>query len=321
MQTSHPTMPNIIVEPKDMRNVIAYILSLKGREADETLSQARQDSPSRQPSGHDRGLPGCGLPPRDSASARELEVLHLCAAAWQRLPYSTELSPFYSQELIDIGREQIVQEQAQAKAWFEQASRVHSCSTADFQTIEGFLTPIVTGRARVADLSVVPSIGAEGRRVLGRGARCASCSSPGGRCSSFLTGPRAQFGETVVVAWKDGVEAVRAVAAAAPFFAKAGSVSLLSVAESDEDDPSLAAMAEYLTLSGLKVEASRIAAPAGGVAKTLLRRGLGQARRAARHGRLWPLALARMGLWRRHARGAAQHHHAGADGALARRRR
>ena len=33
METSHPTMPNIIVAPKDMRNVIAYILSLKGREA------------------------------------------------------------------------------------------------------------------------------------------------------------------------------------------------------------------------------------------------------------------------------------------------
>jgi cytochrome c len=32
MQTSHPTMPNIIVAPGDMRNVIAYILSLKGRE-------------------------------------------------------------------------------------------------------------------------------------------------------------------------------------------------------------------------------------------------------------------------------------------------
>ena len=27
-------MPNIIVAPKDMLNVIAYILSLKGREAD-----------------------------------------------------------------------------------------------------------------------------------------------------------------------------------------------------------------------------------------------------------------------------------------------
>ncbi len=34
MQTSHPTMPNIIVAPKDMLNVIAYIVSLKGREAD-----------------------------------------------------------------------------------------------------------------------------------------------------------------------------------------------------------------------------------------------------------------------------------------------
>jgi mono/diheme cytochrome c family protein len=28
-QTSHPTMPNIILEPEDLRNVVAYILSLK----------------------------------------------------------------------------------------------------------------------------------------------------------------------------------------------------------------------------------------------------------------------------------------------------
>jgi hypothetical protein len=32
LQTSHPTMPNIIIEPKDMSDVIAYILSLKDRE-------------------------------------------------------------------------------------------------------------------------------------------------------------------------------------------------------------------------------------------------------------------------------------------------
>jgi mono/diheme cytochrome c family protein len=30
LQTSHPTMPNIVVAPADMQNVIAYILSLKG---------------------------------------------------------------------------------------------------------------------------------------------------------------------------------------------------------------------------------------------------------------------------------------------------
>ena len=29
LSTSHPTMPNIVIEPEDMDNVIAYILSLK----------------------------------------------------------------------------------------------------------------------------------------------------------------------------------------------------------------------------------------------------------------------------------------------------
>lgn len=32
LQTTHPTMPNIIVEKQDMWNVIAYILDLKGRD-------------------------------------------------------------------------------------------------------------------------------------------------------------------------------------------------------------------------------------------------------------------------------------------------
>jgi mono/diheme cytochrome c family protein len=35
METSHPTMPNIIVEKQDMLNVIAYILDLRGRDEPE----------------------------------------------------------------------------------------------------------------------------------------------------------------------------------------------------------------------------------------------------------------------------------------------
>jgi len=54
------------------------------------------------------------------------------------------------------------------------------------------------------------------------------------------------FGETIVVAWKDSVESVRAVTAAEPFLAKAKR----SVAEDDKEDPSLAAMAGYLALIG-----------------------------------------------------------------------
>jgi mono/diheme cytochrome c family protein len=32
MRTSHPTMPNIILAPDEVRNVVAYILSLKHRQ-------------------------------------------------------------------------------------------------------------------------------------------------------------------------------------------------------------------------------------------------------------------------------------------------
>ncbi|MGK2922781.1 MAG: c-type cytochrome [Methyloceanibacter sp.] len=31
LQSSHPTMPNIVLEQDDMRNVVAYIRSLKGK--------------------------------------------------------------------------------------------------------------------------------------------------------------------------------------------------------------------------------------------------------------------------------------------------
>ncbi|MBM3544106.1 MAG: cytochrome C [Alphaproteobacteria bacterium] len=34
LQTTHPTMPNIIVDKEDMWNVIAYILDLKDRDRD-----------------------------------------------------------------------------------------------------------------------------------------------------------------------------------------------------------------------------------------------------------------------------------------------
>lgn len=29
LQTSHPTMPNFIIDPEDSRNIVAYVLSLK----------------------------------------------------------------------------------------------------------------------------------------------------------------------------------------------------------------------------------------------------------------------------------------------------
>ena len=57
------------------------------------------------------------------------------------------------------------------------------------------------------------------------------------------------IGETVVIAWKESVEAVRAVAAAEPFLAEAKRIKLVSITEGDEAG-SAAAMAEYLRKAG-----------------------------------------------------------------------
>jgi nucleotide-binding universal stress UspA family protein len=204
---------------------------------------------------------------RDFAS--RLEVLHLCPAAWQRLPYATEISPFYSDEVLDIIRGQVAAEQSEAKAWFEKAQQAHPGASADFQCIEGIPATTMASRARVADLSVVPSIAAPDDEFW-TSVRDAALFQSGRPVLVIPEEAPSQFGETVIVAWKDSVESVRAVAAAEPFFAKAKRIVLLSVAESDKDDASLASMADYLTLVGLKVEASRIALKFDTVGEALL---------------------------------------------------
>jgi nucleotide-binding universal stress UspA family protein len=198
-----------------------------------------------------------------------LEALHLCAAPWQRLAYSTELGPLYSQEMIDIGREQVSLEQGEARKWFDHASQAHPRVGADFVSLEGLVTPTIASRARVADVSVVPSIGAKDDVFWGD-VRDGALFQSGRPMLAVPVGAPVHFGETLVVAWKDGVEAVRAVTAAAPFFATAKCICLVTVAEGDQVDQSMAAMADYLTGAGLKVEASKIVPKADNVGEALL---------------------------------------------------
>ena len=204
-----------------------------------------------------------------------LEVLHLCPAPWQRLPYSTELSPFYSQDLIDIGREQVSAEQAEARTWYEKAAQAHPGVVADFVPMEGVFILIAAARARVADFSVVPSIGSADDAFWAAVREGALFQS--GR--PLLVVPEADpgnLGETVVVAWKDGVEATRAVVAAAPFLATAKRILLVSVQEGEREDPSLAAMADYLILTGLKVETSIIGSESDNAGDAILRQAASQ---------------------------------------------
>ena len=52
-----------------------------------------------------------------------LEALLPCPVPAQRVPYSTELSPFYFEELIDVGKKQVALEKRHAKKWLHQAAK------------------------------------------------------------------------------------------------------------------------------------------------------------------------------------------------------
>ena len=201
----------------------------------------------------------------------ELEVLHACPPPLQRLPYSTELSPIYYEELADVARKQIDLEESQATDWFERRLGAHPEVKADLLTMEGLAGPAVAMRAKAADMTVLPSIAARENGLFGP-ARDAAMFHSGRPVLIVPDEAGGPIGETVVIAWKDAVEAVRAVTAAAPFLATAKRVRLLSVAEDGENDGDATgfAMADYLAKAGVPVETATIELGAREVGEALL---------------------------------------------------
>jgi nucleotide-binding universal stress UspA family protein len=199
----------------------------------------------------------------------ELEVLHPCLAAWQRLPYATELSPYYFQELINTGSEQVAFEKGEAKTWCDKA--VKSSGVAiELCSIEGLIGPTVAMRARVSDFTVLPTIDAAQTSFWGT-ARDAALFDSGKPLLAVPDNVSSSFGETVVIAWKDNAEATRAVSAAKPFLATAKRVRLIAVTEGEEeDDQSLPAMADYLGRAGFEVEPAMVECSSRDVGAALL---------------------------------------------------
>ena len=128
-------------------------------------------------------------------------------------------------------------------------------------------------RAKVADLTVLPSIDAE-EDGFWAGARDAALFHSGRPLLVVPKGAEGAVGETVVIAWKDAAEAVRAVAAAQPFLAKAKGVRLVSVTERGQDETA-AAMTDYLTKAGLRVELVTLALDSREVGEALLEAAAG----------------------------------------------
>ena len=76
--------------------------------------------------------------------------------------------------------------------------------------------------------------------------------------------------DTVVIAWKDRPEAVRAIVAAAPFLSKAKLVRVISVTETDQDESSLAEITDYLSRAGVAAEANIVPPSSGGAGEHLV---------------------------------------------------
>ena len=212
-----------------------------------------------------------GLAERFDAS---LEVLHACPAPADRLPYAAELSPLYFEELSDVGTKQVALEKRKAEEWLGRAARAFPKIRPELIAIEGPVAQTVAARAKVADLSVLPSMGAEAQAFWSSALDAALFHS--GR--PLLVMPETwsgAIGETVVVAWKASVEAVRAVAAAQPFLCEAKRVKLVSVAEHSKEQ-SAADMRDYMTKSGLEVELVELAASKGDAGPILLEAATGR---------------------------------------------
>ena len=197
-----------------------------------------------------------------------LQALLPCPAPEQRVPYSTELSPFYFDELIDVGRKQIALEKRHGKQWLQKTAKAFPKVKADFLAAEGLIAPVVATQAKLADFAVLPSIG-EQEDVFWSVVRDAALFQSGRPVLVVPETASTPIGETVVVAWKDSVEAVRSVRAAAPFLSKAKHVRLVSVEENGKDETA-AGMADYLTRAGLRVEQVKLASKGRSVGEVLL---------------------------------------------------
>lgn len=184
----------------------------------------------------------------------ELEVLHPCPPASQRLPYATELSPVYFEAYLDVSRKQVEYEEKKGIAWFETAAAKWDEVESQLLTVEGLVGPAIAQRAKTADLSVLPTASAADGEMFEEARDAALFSS--GRPVLFVPDEAGgHIGETVVIAWKDAVEAARAVAAAGPFLDGARRVRLISlVPDGGPEDETAVAMANYLTAACLPVE-------------------------------------------------------------------
>ena len=158
-----------------------------------------------------------------------------------------------------------------AKETFDRFAAEHSAVSTSFVTTDFGLQDGVASRGRLCDLTVVgvPPEGDEYPWPVIRDAALFRTGRP------VLIVPKGQdsaaFARTVVIGWKDSVEAARAVQTARPFLAKAKSIRLVSAGHDAVSQGELDELKDYMSLSFKNVAAEVVASGKNDSAALLLR--------------------------------------------------
>jgi nucleotide-binding universal stress UspA family protein len=146
----------------------------------------------------------------------------------------------------------------------------HRGVTAGWQEFTGRELDILIDAARVHDVTVVAQMTpAGGLPRETSGTMLVKSGRP-----LLLAPARApkELGRRIAIAWKNTPEAARAVGAAMPLIEKADHVTIISIAESEEETiTSAEALATSLRWHGTNVDVSYMAHPGGSIHDTILR--------------------------------------------------
>lgn len=179
-------------------------------------------------------------------------------------------APIQFEALINEAKKQARESRKLAEKRFKELAGAHAKVPSHFLAVEGAIAPLVGERGRFADLAVMGTVPGDevefwidvrdGALFLaGRPALIV----PNGEFSE-------KFGDTLVIAWKDGVEAARAVSAAIPFIAGASTVRIVSAGIDAASKETLAELRKYLSHYNKKVETAVIGEGKRGSAELLV---------------------------------------------------
>jgi nucleotide-binding universal stress UspA family protein len=199
-----------------------------------------------------------------------VEALHPKGLPLDEVAFTGEaLTPGIIEELWRTAEQRALKEEKATRDLFAGIAALHPNIKASFSSIEGPVD-VTTGRhGRLSDLIVAgPIKGFEGPfwSKIREGAM-------------FQTGrpvliapardPEPNIGETLIIGWKDSVEAARALHASLNFISRAKTVRLITIQGDPNSESSLLDAKAYLELHGALVETETLARSSDKVAQML----------------------------------------------------